>query len=46
VVVEPDVFYGNELVFRFRGFRGDYTVTVVDMDEGTMTMLNELYTIN
>jgi hypothetical protein len=46
LVVEPDVPEdSSELVFQFRGFRGDYTVSVLDMDKGTITTLPELYTI-
>ena len=47
LVLQPEVTSENngEAVFRFRGFRGDYTLAVIDTESGTVTTLPDLYSI-
>jgi hypothetical protein len=43
LTLDPEV-EGDEIVFRFRGFRGDYTLTLLDT-EGHHTILPDLLSL-
>jgi hypothetical protein len=46
LVLEPTALEANgEAVFRFRGFCGDYAVSVIDTHSGMITALPELYSL-